>query len=61
LKKRQRTKDPRIDDDKADIKLLVQSVLSEIASSWLIILDNIDNISILYVDISRLVDYLLFN
>jgi hypothetical protein len=49
---------PGIDDDKVDIKLLVQRGLSKMASSWLMIVNNADDIDILYAETSRLVDYL---
>jgi tetratricopeptide (TPR) repeat protein len=52
---------PGIDDDKANIKLLVQRGLSEMTSSWLMIIDNADDINMLYAETSRLVDYLPFN
>ncbi|CAG8977265.1 hypothetical protein HYALB_00009363 [Hymenoscyphus albidus] len=50
-----------IDDDKADIKLLVQRALSKKTSSWLMIIDNADDMNILYAETSRLVDYPPFN
>jgi hypothetical protein len=52
---------PGMDDDKADIKLLVQRALSDIAGTWLMIIDNADDMNILYAETSRLVDYLPFN
>ncbi|KAL2137468.1 hypothetical protein VTI28DRAFT_9557 [Corynascus sepedonium] len=38
----------RIDDDKADVKLLVKTALSQSADNWLLIVDNADDIELLF-------------
>jgi len=50
-----------IDDDKTDVKALVKSVLnSESTGSWLLIVDNADDVQLLFGD-SGLSDYLPFS
>ena len=38
----------RIDDDKADIKLLVKTALSQSTDNWLLIVDNADDVELLF-------------
>ncbi|KAL2199556.1 hypothetical protein P885DRAFT_29928, partial [Corynascus similis CBS 632.67] len=38
----------RIDDDKADVKLLVKTALSQSADNWLLIVDNADDVELLF-------------
>ncbi len=52
-----------IGEDNADVKLLVKTALSESDSSWLLIVDNADDIQLLYekTESTALIDYLPFN
>jgi nucleoside phosphorylase/tetratricopeptide (TPR) repeat protein len=50
-----------IDQDKADIKLLVKAALSEESSgSWLLVVDNVDDVTLLFGD-TEISSYLPFN
>ncbi|KAI1498085.1 hypothetical protein F5X99DRAFT_342248 [Biscogniauxia marginata] len=50
-----------IEKDKADVKLLVRSALGhERAGSWLLIIDNADDLDLLFTD-AKLADYLPFS
>ena len=52
---------PRIDDDNADVKTLVKAALSEeIAGNWLLIIDNADDLKLLFGD-AGLLNYLPFS
>jgi tetratricopeptide (TPR) repeat protein len=50
-----------INDDKADIKLLVKTALSQSADNWLLIIDNADDIELLFSGTAPLSNYLPFN
>ncbi|KAL6812951.1 P-loop containing nucleoside triphosphate hydrolase protein [Trichoderma sp. SZMC 28013] len=52
-----------IEDDKADIKLLVKAALSQISDSWLLIIDNADDATLFgeTSEVTSLRDYLPFN
>lgn len=52
-----------IENDKADIKLLVKAALSQISDSWLLIIDNADDASLSgeTSEVTSLRDYLPFN
>jgi hypothetical protein len=51
-----------LDEDKADVRLLVKTALSNSTNSWLLIVDNIDDVQLLFGndDNSALVEYLPF-
>ena len=53
----------RIDDDKADVKLLVKTALSQSADNWLLIVDNADDVELLFgvARATPLCDYLPFS
>ncbi|KAK4069521.1 uncharacterized protein Triagg1_6945 [Trichoderma aggressivum f. europaeum] len=52
-----------IEDDKADIKLLVKAALSQISDSWLLVIDNADDATLFgeTSEVTSLRDYLPFN
>ena len=50
-----------INDDKADVKMLVKTALTERASSWLIIIDNADDADLFFDDDTGLINYLPFS
>lgn len=54
---------PHIEDDEADIKSLVKAALLKSPGSWLLIIDNIDNVDLLFgnSDSPSLRDYLPFS
>ena len=50
-----------IDDDEADIKLLVKAALSQSDNDWLLIIDNADDVELLFGTATSLCDYLPFS
>jgi tetratricopeptide (TPR) repeat protein len=50
-----------IDEDTADIKLLVKTSLSQSPSDWLLIIDNADDVELLFAGRTPLFDYLPFS
>jgi tetratricopeptide (TPR) repeat protein len=47
-----------IDEDKADVKFLVKEALSQSTYNWLLIIDNADDIELLFAGAAPLFDYL---
>jgi tetratricopeptide (TPR) repeat protein len=50
-----------IDEDKADVKLLVKTTLSQSTHKWLLIIDNADDIELFFAGATPLRDYLPFS
>jgi hypothetical protein len=50
-----------IDEDKADVKLLVKAALNDSTDQWLLIIDNADSVELLFAGVAPLCNYLPFN